>query len=98
MRRIKTHRAFVIASTTTIDEPTAHGICKPCARLRPVIKLASVAADVFGTSGRLMLRVLMPGKSTPQEIAELAKKKLSSKIPELEVATRERSTKTIVFA
>jgi transposase len=37
------------------------------------IKLANVATDVFGMSGRLMLRALIAGKATPQELAELAK-------------------------
>jgi transposase len=50
------------------------------------IKLSSVASDVFGVSGRLMLRALIEGKATPQEMAELAKKKLRSKIPKLELA------------
>jgi transposase len=50
------------------------------------IKLASVATDVFGMSGRLMLRALVEGKTTPQEMAELAKGKLRKKIPELEPA------------
>jgi len=50
------------------------------------IKLASVATDVFGVSGLLMLRALVDGKATPQEMAQLAKKKLRSKIPELELA------------
>src|SRR5215471_12030575 len=50
------------------------------------IKLASVATDVFGTSGRLMLRALIEGKATSQEMADLAKKKLRSKIPQLELA------------
>jgi transposase len=50
------------------------------------IKLASVASDVFGVSGRLMLRALIEGKASIQEMAELAKKKLRSKIPQLELA------------
>jgi transposase len=50
------------------------------------IKLASVATDVFGTSGRLMLRALIEGKSTPQGMADLAKGLLRKKIPELELA------------
>lgn len=50
------------------------------------IKLASVATDVFGLSGRLMLRALIEGKASPQEIAVLAKGKLRNKIPELELA------------
>lgn len=47
------------------------------------IKLASVASDVFGVSGRRMLRALIAGKATPQEMAELAKGRMRTKIPEL---------------
>jgi transposase len=54
------------------------------------IKLSSVATDVFGVSGRLMLRALIEGKATPQEMAELAKRKLRNKIPELELALEGR--------
>jgi len=50
------------------------------------IKLASVACDVFGVSGQLILEALAEGKATPQEMAELAKRRLRSKIPELELA------------
>jgi transposase len=50
------------------------------------IKLASVASDVFGVSGRLMLRALVEGKTTPQDMAELAKGVLRKKIPQLEPA------------
>jgi len=54
------------------------------------IKLSSVATDVFGVSGRLMLRALIEGKASPQEMAELAKRRLRSKIPELELALEGR--------
>jgi len=50
------------------------------------IKLASVATDVFGLSGRLMLRALIEGRTTPQEMAALAKGRLRNKIPQLELA------------
>ena len=50
------------------------------------IKLASVATNVFGVSGRLMLRALIEGKTTTREMAELAKGKLRNKISELEPA------------
>ena len=50
------------------------------------IKLANVATDVFGVSGLLMLHTLVEGKATAQEMAELAKKQLRKKIPELELA------------
>lgn len=54
------------------------------------IKLASVASDVFGVSGLEMLQALVEGKATPREMAELAKRKLRKKIPELELALEGR--------
>jgi len=50
------------------------------------IKLASVASNVFGVSGRLMLKALSKGEANPQQMAELAKRRLRSKIPQLELA------------
>jgi len=50
------------------------------------IKLASVASDVFGVSGRLMLNALIEGTSTPAEMAKLAKGKLRDKLVELQLA------------
>jgi transposase len=47
------------------------------------IKLASVASDVLGASGRDMLRALIEGKMTPAQMAELARMKLRVKIPQL---------------
>jgi len=47
------------------------------------IKLASVANNVFGVSGRAMLAALMDGVMSPEETAELARGKLRSKIPQL---------------
>ena len=41
-------------------------------------------------SGRLMLRALIEGKATPQEMAELAKGLLRKKIPELQLALEGR--------
>jgi len=54
------------------------------------IKLSSVASDVFGVSGLLMLKALAKGEATPQAMAELAKRKLRSKIPQLELALEGR--------
>jgi transposase len=54
------------------------------------IKLASVASDVFGVSGMAMLRALVRGDATPAEMAQLAKKLLRRKIPELELALEGR--------
>src|SRR6266550_1587140 len=50
------------------------------------IKLASVATDVFGVSGRLMLQALVQATATSQQMADLAKGLLRKKIPELELA------------
>src|SRR5437588_1465746 len=50
------------------------------------IKLSSVATDVFGVSGRLMLEALVEGRATLHEMAELAKGALRKKIPELELS------------
>ena len=50
------------------------------------IKLASVATDVFGVSGRLMLQALVQTTATSQQMADLAKGLLRKKIPELKLA------------
>jgi hypothetical protein len=60
------------------------------------IKLANVATDVFGMSGRMMLRALIEGKATPQEMAELAKGLLRKKVPELQLALKASWKNTIV--
>jgi transposase len=43
------------------------------------IKLAGVAADVFGVSGRAMIRALIEGDQAPEAMAQLARGKLRSK-------------------
>jgi transposase len=50
------------------------------------IKLATVASDIFGASGMAMLKALVRGDSAPQEMAQLAKKRLRLKLAELELA------------
>ena len=50
------------------------------------IKLASVVCDVFGVSGQLMLKALLEGKASPQEMAQLAKGRLRKRIADLEPA------------
>jgi transposase len=47
------------------------------------IKLAGVASDVFGVSGRAMLRALIEGEQTPDEMAALARGRMRRKQPEL---------------
>lgn len=50
------------------------------------IKLSSVATDITGVSGRLMLEALIEGREDPAVIAGLAKRRLRSKIPALREA------------
>lgn len=47
------------------------------------IKLGTVATDILGKSGRDMLRALIRGEKDPGEMAELARKQLRGKIPQL---------------
>jgi transposase len=50
------------------------------------VKLATVAADVMGVSGRDMMRALIGGQSDPEVLAELARGKLRAKLPALRKA------------
>ncbi len=47
------------------------------------IKLSAVASDITGVSGRLMLAALIDGQRDPAVLADLAKRRLRSKIPAL---------------
>jgi transposase len=47
------------------------------------IKLSSVASDITGVSGRAMLEALIAGDRDPARLADLAKRRMRSKIPEL---------------
>ena len=47
------------------------------------VKLASVASDVLGVSGRDVLRAIIEGTQTPAQMAELARGALRRKIPAL---------------
>jgi transposase len=47
------------------------------------IKLSAVASDIMGVSGRSMLEALIRGEQDPQILADLAKRRLRNKIPEL---------------
>jgi transposase len=52
------------------------------------IKLAGVASDVLGVSGRAMLEALVAGREDPAELADLARGRLRGKRPELAAALR----------
>jgi transposase len=50
------------------------------------IKLAGVATDILGTSGRAMIRALIAGETDPARMAELARRRMRAKIPLLVLA------------
>lgn len=54
------------------------------------IKLSSVATDITGASGRLMLEALINGEEDPAVLADLAQRRMRSKIPELSEALHGR--------
>jgi transposase len=61
------------------------------------IKLSSVASDITGVSGRLMLQALIEGQRDPAMLAELAKRRLRVKIPELTEALTGRFSEHHAF-
>jgi len=56
------------------------------------IKLASVATDALGASGRAMLEAMLAGEEDAARLAEMAQGKLRNKIPELQLALEGRMT------
>lgn len=56
------------------------------------IKLSAVASDICGISGRAMLEALIAGNRDPAALADLAKRRLRSKIPALTEALSGRFT------
>jgi transposase len=61
------------------------------------IKLSAVASDILGVSGRAMLEALIAGNRDPVVLADLAKRRLRSKIPELTEALTGRFSEHHAF-
>jgi transposase len=80
LRDLTRHRSQLVAEKTAV----ANRIQKVLEDAN--IKLASVASDVLGVSGRAMLRALVAGQEDPEQLAELARKGLRKKIPALRLA------------
>ncbi len=55
------------------------------------VKLAAVATDVLGVSGRAMLAALLDGQDDPEALAELARGRRRAKLPELRRALEGRA-------
>jgi transposase len=56
------------------------------------IKLTSVASHTYSKSARAMLEALLSGVTDPEQLAELAKARMRSKIPQLREALQSRFT------
>jgi transposase len=54
------------------------------------IKFDAVVSDVLGVPGRQMLEALIAGERDPKVLAEMAKRRMRSKIPELNLALEGR--------
>lgn len=80
LRDLTRHRAQLTAERTRIAN-RIHKLLEDAN-----LKLAAVATDILGVSGRDMLRALIAGQEDAQELAELARGQLRGKIPELREA------------
>lgn len=80
LRDLTRHRAQLTAEHTRV----ANRIAKTLEDAN--IKLASVASDILGKSGRLMLEAIIAGQTDPEHLADLAQRKMRGKIPELKKA------------
>lgn len=86
LRDLTRHRAQLTSERTRISN-----------RIQKVledanVKLGSVASDVLGVSGRLMLQAIIAGENNPEKVADLAKRRLREKIPQLEQALNGKIT------
>ncbi|MEK7297585.1 MAG: IS110 family transposase [Planctomycetota bacterium] len=86
LRDLTRHRAKVIGEQAAV----ANRIQKMLEDAN--IKLASVATDVMGVSGRAMLKAIISGQEDPKVLADLAKRRLRGKIPQLKLALEGRVT------
>lgn len=86
LRDLTRHRAQLTAEHTRV----ANRIHKTLEDAN--IKLASVASDVLGVSGRAMIKSMIRGEDDSTKLAELAKRRLRGKIPQLREALVGRVT------
>lgn len=84
LRDLTRHRVKVIGEQTAV----ANRIQKTLEDAN--IKLASVATDVMGVSGRAMLKAIISGQEDPKVLADLALRRLREKMPQLKLALEGR--------
>jgi len=77
LRDLTRHRAQLVGEHTR----AANRIAKTLEDAN--LKRASVASDILGKSGRLMLKAIIAGETAPEALADLAQRKMRGKIPQL---------------
>ena len=80
LRELTRHRSQLVAERARVAN-RIHKVLEDAN-----IKLGAVATDILGASGRDMLRALIAGGKMPQEMAELARRQLRAKLPQLSLA------------
>ena len=80
LRDLTRHRAQLVADKSSVVN-RIHKILEDAN-----IKLATVATDILGASGRDMIQALICGDKAAEAMADLARRQLRSKIPQLQLA------------
>ncbi len=84
LRDLTRHRKALIRARTS-EVNRLHKVLEDAG-----VKLATVATDVMGVSGRGMMRALIGGVTDPEVLADLARARLRAKLPELRRALTAR--------
>lgn len=80
LRELTRHRSQLVAERARVAN-RIHKVLEDAN-----IKLGSVATDILGASGRDMLRAMVAGEQDPKKLADLARRQLRAKMPELRLA------------
>ena len=91
LRDLTRQRAQLVAETTR-ETNRIHKVLEDAN-----IKLGAVASDILGKSGRDMLQALVDGERDPEKLADLARRRLRGKIPQLKLALEGRFTEHHCF-
>lgn len=77
LRQLTRYRTKLISMRTS-EKDRVHNILESCN-----IKLSCVATDIFGVSGMTIMQALINEETDPEELAQFAKGRLRSKVPDL---------------
>jgi transposase len=80
LRDLTRYRVDLVAACTAEKQRAEKLLEDAC------IKVSTVVSDLFGVSGRAMMRALIAGQRDPKALAQLARASMRGKIPRLEEA------------